>query len=137
LAPGFFTKEENVMPILMGDLHKEWTAGKERYKTQIAADKIKFNRDLGPELDKIGKLYTEAAKAKPADLAAAMDKAKAQVKKCMEICKEYTTTVEGLKDTNARGGLKNRLKNISDTLNEKHLESLDDYRKKMQERQMR
>lgn len=125
------------MPLITGDLHKEWTAGKERYKAQIAADKVKFKRDLGPELDKISKLYQAAAKAKPEDQPAARDKAKDQVKKCMEICKEYATTVEALKDNNARSGLKNRLKNISDTLNERHLESLDDYRKKNQERQMR
>ena len=125
------------MPIINGDLHKECAAGKERYKTQIAADKIKFKRDLGPELDKIAKLSKEVSKAKPDDQQAAMDKVKAQVKKCMEICKEYAVTVAEMTDVNARGGLKNRLKNISDTLNERHLESLDDYRKKMQERQMR
>jgi hypothetical protein len=133
---GLLPQEESFMAIINGDLRAEWKAGKERCKAQIAADKIKFKRDLGPELDSIGKLLQEAYKSEGAKLTAGLEKVKAQVKKCMEICKEYQTTLAGMKDATARGGLKNRLKNISDSLNDRYLESDEDYSRKMLERRM-
>jgi hypothetical protein len=108
------------MPLIEGTLHNYWKAGKERYKAQIAADKIKFKSDLGPELDKITTLSRESFKVinDTAKHTQARAKIKMQAQKCLAICNEYTTTLAGLKDSTASGGLKNRLKNISDALKE-------------------